>query len=271
MTEEREYILTTNREEIDRLRFQHQAWVKEAYALWERAGIREGDVVMDLGCGPGFTSFELAHVVGPKGRVIARDESARFLEFLRAERDRQSLAQVEPSLGQVEDLDLAPGTLDAAYARWLFCWLREPGAVLERVARGVKRGGVIALQDYLDWGGMKILPRSPVFERGVEACMRSWKEGGGTIDVGDLVPALAAGCGLRVESFRPIARIGRVGSLKWRWIGQFFESYLPKLVERGMFGEDELVAWRREWERRTAEGKSYCYTPTMVDVLLRKP
>ncbi len=145
-----EYILGTDREELERLRFQHQVWVKEAYALWERAGLKAGDAVLDLGCGPGFTSFELAWVVGPKGRVIARDQSRPFLDFLAREREHLGLMQVEPSLGPVEELELPREELDAAYARWLFCWLPDAGAVLERVARALKPRGAVVLQDYLD-------------------------------------------------------------------------------------------------------------------------
>lgn len=269
--DEREYILGTDRRELDRLRFQHQVWVKEAYALFGRAGFRAGDVVVDLGCGPGFTSFELAHVVGPGGKVIARDESERFLAFLRAERDRLSLRQVETSRGRVEDLDLAPGSVDAAYARWLLCWLPDPGAAIEGVARALKPGGAVALQDYVDWGGLKLLPRSEIVDRAVLACLRSWKESGIRIDVGELVPAIAKRSGLRIESFRPVARIGGAGSLEWRWIGEFFASYLPKIVEKGLFGADELEVFREEWARRTQDGASFCFAPVMVDVILRKP
>ena len=270
MSDEREYILGTDREEIERLRFQHQAWMQQAYALWELAGFRDGDVVLDLGSGPGFTSFELAHVVGPAGRVIARDESARFLAFLRAERDRLGLAQVETSLGRVEDLELPDASIDGAYARWLFCWLAEPASVLQRVARALKPGGAVALQEYLDWAAMKLVPASAIFDAGIAACMRSWDEGGGKIDVAELVPALAEDCGLEVEHFRPIARIGRVGSLEWRWLGGYFASYLPKLVERGMLTPRELDAWRDEWSRRTQDRIGYCVAPTMADLVLRK-
>ena len=270
MSEDGEYILGTDREELDRLRFQHEVWVEQAFALWGRAGLREGDTVLDLGCGPGFTSLDLAQVVGQQGKVLAVDKSPRFVEYLRAECARLGYRHVEPSLGSVEELSLPADRLDAAYARWLLCWLPDPGAVLERTARALKRGGVIALQDYLDWGAMKLIPPSEIFGRVVEACMRSWELGGGTIDVGERLPALAAQLGLRVESFRPLARIGQVGSLEWRWLGQFFRSYLPRLAERGLLAPDEHDAYRKDWDRRTEEGHSYCYTPVMVDVILTR-
>ncbi|MCP3914134.1 MAG: methyltransferase domain-containing protein [bacterium] len=271
MTEEAEYILGTDSAETRRLRFQHEVWVQQAHALWERAGLRGGDTVLDLGCGPGFTSFDLAHVVGSEGRVIACDESARFLEFLTAERERRGLAQVEPSHGAIEMLDLEPGSVDAAYARWLFCWVRDVEAALAPVARSLKPGGVVALQDYIDWGAMKLIPRSPIHDRAVEACMRSWHESEGTIDVGEILPAAAEACGLVVEHLRPIARTGRVGSLEWRWIGKFLHSYLPKLVKKGLFASEELDVFRAEWSHLSTERIGFCYTPVVVDIVLRKP
>jgi SAM-dependent methyltransferase len=265
-----EYILGTDAEELERLGFQHKTWVKEAYELFERAGLGAGDVVLDLGCGPGFTTLELAHVVGPRGRVIARDVSARFLETLRRECARLGCAHVEPSLGPVEELALAEGSLDAAYARWLFCWLADPLPALARVTRALRPGGRLLLQEYVDWGAMRLLPHAPAFARAVEACLASWKAGGATIDFAARVPELAPRAGLALEHFHPRARLGRAGSLEWRWIGEFFRVYLPKVAERGLLTEHEIEAWRREWDERTASGASWVMTPTMADVILRK-
>ena len=62
-----------------------------------------------------------------------------------------------------------------------------------------------------------------------------------------------------------------MGSLEWRWLTEFYESYLPRLVERALLTRDELTAWRAEWSAREVDGRSFVYTPTMVDALLRKP
>jgi len=270
MAEQQDYILGTEAAEIERLRFQHEVWSAAAYNVWQSAGVRAGDRMLDLGCGPGFTTTALAGLVGPKGHVLARDQSPRFLEILEAECARLGSKHIEPSLGPVEDLELDSGSLDGAYARWLFCWLRDPGEVLGRVAFGLRSGGVIALQEYIDWGAMALLPPSPIFDRAVQACMRSWHEGEGTIDIGAYLPALAEQQGLRVESVRPISRIGRVGSLEWRWIEQFLWSYLPKLVEAGIFSEGDWSAFCDEWAGASKSGTGLIQTPTMADIILRK-
>jgi SAM-dependent methyltransferase len=266
-----EYILGCDPRELERLHFQHKAWIAHAYALWKRAGLRKGQTVLDLGCGPGFTSFELAQVVGPTGRVIAREQSAAFCGFLSSERDRRGLRQVEPSLGSVETLELADASLDAVYSRWLFCWLRGAREVLALVTRAVRPGGVIVLQEYLDWAAMKHIPCSEAFERSVEACMKSWAEGGGNINVAEEIPAFAQDCGLVVEHFEPIARIGRVGSLEWRWLEHFFRNYLPKLVERGLLPPGELRECLAAWDQREGDDERMCLAPMMADILLRRP
>ena len=265
-----EYILGTDREELERLGFQHKAWVKEAYELFERAGLGAGDVVLDLGCGPGLTTLELAHVVGPGGRVIARDVSARFLATLERECARLGFTHVEPSLGSVEELALDDGCLHAAYARWLFCWLADPLPTLNHVSRALRPGGALLLQEYVDWGAMRMLPHAPAFARAVEACLASWKAGGATIDFAARAPELAPWCGLELEHFHPRARLGRVGSLEWCWIEKFFRSYLPRVVERGLLASHELEAWRREWDERASSRTSWIMTPTMADVILRR-
>jgi SAM-dependent methyltransferase len=271
MTKEQdEYILGTDPDELERLRFQHHVWLAPMHELLARAGLGAGQRVLDLGCGPGFTTLELAQVVGPTGRVVASDQSARFLATLRVECVRLGFAHVEPRLGPVEELALPAGSLDAAYARWLFCWLPDARAVLERVARALAPGGVLLLQEYLDWGAMRLVPHGKAFARGIEACLASWKHGGATIDFAAEIPALAPELGLVIEHLQPRARLGGVGSAEWRWLDQFFRLYGPKVAERGLLSPGELAAWLAEWEDRSTRGGSFVSTPTMADVILRK-
>jgi ubiquinone/menaquinone biosynthesis C-methylase UbiE len=54
--------------------------------------IQEGDTVMDLGCGPGYFTIDMAKMVGPKGRVLAVDIQTKMLERVRKKATKHGVA-----------------------------------------------------------------------------------------------------------------------------------------------------------------------------------
>ena len=70
MKEENAYILGTDTEELHRLGIQHQIWSSEAQMAWKSAGFTAGQTLLDLGCGPGFCTRELAYITGTSGKVF---------------------------------------------------------------------------------------------------------------------------------------------------------------------------------------------------------
>ena len=68
MKEQNAYILGTDKEELHRLGIQHQVWASEAQKGWTLAGFTAGQTLLDLGCGPGFCTKELAMITGFRKR-----------------------------------------------------------------------------------------------------------------------------------------------------------------------------------------------------------
>lgn len=271
---EQEYVLGTDSREYERLRIQHETWSRQTSELMDRISLAAGMRVLDLGCGPGYTTFALAERVGPAGEVLAVDESPRFLEQLQSAARAAGLDQITSLEKRIEELE--PGSppldapFDAAYSRWLFSWLPDVELALGQVSACLRPGGRLAAHEYLDWATLKLVPRSPAFDRGIEACMRSWEVAGGQIDVAEQLLELAPRCSLELESFEPIARSGVPGSEVWHWLGTFFTSYLPRLVQRGLLGEEERLAFLAEWQRREEEGQGVVLAPLMSAVVLRR-
>ena len=271
MSTAHEYILGADAVELARLRFQHKVWVSQMYAFLETAGLRAGHAVLDLGAGPGYTTLELATIVGETGRVVAVDESESFLNYLRAECDRYELRNVEIVRSRVETLDLPSASFDVAYARWLYCWLSDPEGALRHTATFLRPGGAILLQEYLHWGAMRIIPDDPVVTEAIAACRRSWDAGRADMDIARRFPEIAPRIGLTVELFEPIARMGRVGSLEWQWVGTFLRDYLPKVAARGLYDQAEYPRFLERWRDLERDGASSIFTPLMSQAILRKP
>lgn len=264
------YILGTQDEELVRLGFQHRLWGKEAFALWERAGFGPGQTILDVGCGPGYASIDLAALVGPAGRVISVDESARFVQHLRDQQRALNIRNVDVRQGDVQQLDLPPDSIDGAYARWVLCFVRDPQAVVEGVARALRPGGVFAVQDYLNYRTISLAPKNAAMERVARAVYESWQRRGGDPDIAGRLPAMMATCGLNIREVHPIVRVARPGSALWDWPTTFFRNYLPVLVEMGLLSVGESEAFETQWAQYEADPSSLFCTPILLDIIAVK-
>ena len=268
--QENEYVLGTHDEELVRLGFQHRVWGAQAYALWERAGFGSGHTILDVGCGPGFATFDLARLVGPRGRVIAVDASARFLDHLQKQLAAQAVTNVETSLLDVEQLKLTPTSIDGAYARWVLCFVRNPRSVVAAVADALRPGGAFAVQDYFDYHAMTLAPRSAIFTRVIDAVEASWRAHGGDPDLVSRLPEIMGGCGLHVREIQPTLRVARPGSTLWQWPATFFRNYIPTLVGMGLLRPNEQAEFEHEWEERSKDPHTFFCTPPVFDVIATK-
>ncbi|MEU2897344.1 class I SAM-dependent methyltransferase [Streptomyces sp. NPDC088106] len=114
-----------------------------AYAAAVAAlGLREGDRVLDAGCGTGRALPPLRAAVGPTGVVLGADLTAAMLRAAaRAGRDRDGTLL----LTDVAALPLRSSSLDAVFAAGLIAHLPDPAGNLREIARVVRPGGVLAL------------------------------------------------------------------------------------------------------------------------------
>lgn len=268
--DETEYVLGTDRAELERLGLQHQLWAAQAAAAWERAGFRRGQRILDVGCGPGFATIDLAQRVGPRGKVVAVDISRRFLGHLDERAKACGLANIRTVLGSVERLPIGQSGFDGAYARWVLCFVRRPAAVLTQVARRLKRGGVFVIQDYFQYENILIAPECEAFRRVFRAVHKSWRAHGGDPDIGCRLPGLLRRAGFEVREMAPLVRLARPGSSLWDWPDTFFDIYLPALVEMGFITTAHERAFRREWAKRSRNPAAFFTSPPMLEIIAVK-
>ncbi len=268
--EKNEYVLGTGDDELGRLGFQHRIWGKQAFAIWERAGFAPGQTILDVGCGPGFGTLDLARIVTPSGRMIAVDASQRYLDYLQSQIAGQGLSNVDVHLSDVTQLNLPPNSIDGAYARWVLCFVRDPGAVIAGVAKALRPGGIFAVQDYFNYQAIALAPRSEIFEHVIKAVVKRWRLTGGDPDLAGHLPELFRTCGMTVREIKGIARVAQPGSALWNWPTTFFRNFVPTLVEAGLITVDEHRAFDAEWTRRTNDPDTFFCSPPMYDVIAQK-
>ncbi len=274
-TDMQPYVLGTGTDETFRLGLQHRLWSAAAHELWEKARIQPGMTVMDVGSGPGHASLDLSQIVGPMGRVIAVDESAAFLKQLHDLSVARKLTNIERVLGDVQNLgeciEDGQGTIDAAYARWVFCFLPEPEAVIEGLSPLIKTGGRIAVQDYFNYErSMTLAPRREAFTKVVQATAASWRSRGGDTDVMAKLPGMLEQNGFKVEYVNVIQRMARPGEQMWHWPQSFFDVFMPKLVQAGFIEEADRVAALAAWKEASNNPSSFVLLPPVFELIAVK-
>lgn len=109
----------------------------------DRAGVAGGQSVVDIGCGCGGVSIELARRVGPQGRVLGADISAPMLARARrraADLSGLSVAFMEAD-ASTHDFE---GDADLAFSRFGVMFFQDPVAAFGNIRRALKPGGGIA-------------------------------------------------------------------------------------------------------------------------------
>lgn len=275
---EREYVLGTGHDELDRLALQHRLWSDAAHAVWRTAALRSGDRVLDVGCGPGFASFELAQLVGRTGRVVGVDESAGFVAHLNQQAAARSLPQLRGLVGDVQQLGRAltdgaqpEAPFDLAYARWVLCFVPDPAAVVRGVASLLRPGGRFVVHDYFGYRSMTMAPRRASFDRVVDATIRSWQERGGDPDICARLPRLLAEAGLQLQHLNVHQRLARGGEQMFAWPDTWWRTYAPKLVGMGLLSQADLAELLRDLDEVATSPHDFIVCPPVYELIAVKP
>ena len=124
-------------------------------------GIREGDKVLDIGCGFGETALEIAQMVGPGGEVVGIDCTDAFLDIANQERDNAGANNVRFEVGDAQVCDLPESYFDVAYSRFGVMFFQSAVRALRNANRALKPGGKVCLivwrtlADNPCWGAAK--------------------------------------------------------------------------------------------------------------------
>lgn len=269
-TQDRDYVLGTHDEEIERLGLQHHVWRPRAADAWRRAGFTAGQTLIDVGCGPGWATLDLAAVAGRQGRVVGVDRSRRFLDAAAAAARARGLTQLEWLELDLDTDELPALAAHGAWSRWIYAFVRRPRALLEKVARALRPGGAMVLHEYGDYRGWRLSPERPEFVAFVEDVIASWREHGGEPDIGLTLPRWLTELGFEVRELRPWVEAARPGDFVWEWPSAFVDVGVRRLVDLGRVTAERAEAIRRAFRESQAAPGAFQLTPTVLEIIAVK-
>ena len=267
MKSERDYVLGTHDEEIQRLGLQHRVWRSRAVDAWRRAGFSAGQEILDVGCGPGYASIDLAEIVGPSGKVHAIDRSRRFLDALDRtciDRGWNNVVTHECDLNEEKFPDLRA---DGAWVRWVFAFVKHPEKLLSEITRTLKPGGTLVIHEYFNYAVWQIVPKSEELEEFVREVMESWRADGGEPDIGLDLPRRLVECGCSIQSLKPIVDVVTPSDDAWQWLATFVRVGMQRLVALGRVSSDRAKQIQEAFDRRETGPSTLMFTPAVLEII----
>lgn len=264
---EQDYVLGTDDAEIERLALQHRVWRPRALDAWRRAGFSMGQTLLDVGCGPGHASLDLADVVGPTGRVVALERSRRFLDHLGGVCGQRGVETIEPLEVDLDETFPQDMNADGAWCRWVFSFLKSPQAALARIAPAIRPGGVFVLHEYFDYSTWRLAPPSPELDEFVAAVMKSWRDEGGEPNIGLDLPRWLGELGFEIRSLRPIVDVVAPSNFVWNWPKTFIQAGAERLVGLGYLTAEEASSIVATLAKRESEPHTFMVTPAVLEII----
>ena len=116
------------------------------YKLLKEAGLKSGQKVLEVGCGPGFFTVPAAEIVGEKGRVYALDVNPAAVENVRRKISKKGLKNVEVLLADAGKTGLPDESIDIAFLFGVIHALDDVDAVMQEMHRVLKSSGILSIQ-----------------------------------------------------------------------------------------------------------------------------
>ena len=151
---------------IKKLELQALETSEERIPLYLEVGLKDADLILDVGCGPGTITLDMAARVSP-GAVIGIDAAADVIEKAAAAAANSGLSNVSFVQGNCYALDFPDDSFDIVHAHQVLQHLTDPVAALREMRRVVKPDGVVGVRD-ADYNGMFWSPQLPVLDRWME-------------------------------------------------------------------------------------------------------
>jgi ubiquinone/menaquinone biosynthesis C-methylase UbiE len=260
------YVIKGGRPGYDRLALLARERWPDTQALLLRAGVSAGMRCIDIGCGGGAVTLELARLVAPGGTVVGVDMDEVKLGLARQAAGERGLSNVEFRVLDARDWD-EPGAYDAVYSRFLLQHLSQPGSLLRRMWAAVAGGGVLIVED-ADFEGWCCDPANDGFELFLDTYRRVLASRGGDHAAGRKLYGYFLAAGIpapHVTLVQPVHH-GEAKVLAWSTL----EATADAVVSDGVATAGEVTAALASLRRFTDDPRALICGPRVFQLWSRR-
>jgi ubiquinone/menaquinone biosynthesis C-methylase UbiE len=215
-----------------------------------------GQRLLDVGCGPGTITADLAGIVAP-GEVVALDRASGIVEEAARTAAERGLDNVTATVGDAYALGFDDSAFDVVHAHQVLQHLSDPVAALREMRRVTRTAGVVAVRD-ADYEAMTWYPAEPRLDRWLEIYREVARSNRAEPDAGRHLLAWARAAGFsRLEPSASVWLFAGEARLAWwseTWAQRTVSSGIAETaVSQGIATAAELEDVAEGWRRWAAD------------------
>ena len=229
----------------------HQWRTAQNSAAYLLPYLRSGQSLLDVGCGPGTITADLAGRVAP-GRVVALDQAPGVLDTARAVAAGRGLDTVDFTVGDVHALDFPDDSFDVVHAHQVLQHVADPVAALREMRRVCRPGGMVAARES-DYATFAWYPHSTVLDAWLALYRVVARRNGGEPDAARHLLAWAKRAGFSdVSATASTWCFANAEDRTW-WGGMWSERIVSsaiadQAVQWGLATRDDLARMSMAWQ-----------------------
>jgi ubiquinone/menaquinone biosynthesis C-methylase UbiE len=262
------YIIRGGIQGRERLRLLSRVMQPTTLQLFACVGVSEGMACLDVGCGGGDVTLDLARLVGEKGRVVGADIDETQLEVARSEAAEQGFSNAQFQLADATNADIH-AEFDIVYSRFLLTHLPDPVPALSRMFAALRPGGVLIIED-IDFSGSFCYPENAAYNRYVSLYSETVLRRGADPNIGPRLPGMltAAGCQyLEVNVVQPCGITGEVKLMA----ALTMDNIADAVISDALAGRDEVDAVVAELYKVGRDSATVMSVPRIVQTWGLRP
>ncbi|RYP82757.1 methyltransferase domain-containing protein [Nocardioides guangzhouensis] len=250
----------------------HRWRTAENSAAYLLPRLHEDARVLDVGCGPGTITVDLARIVAA-GSVVGIDRSEEVVDEARATARRAGVTNVELRVGDVYALDHDDASFDVVHAHQVLQHLSDPVAALREMGRVCTPEGLVAVRDS-DYAAFTWWPAVPELDAWLDLYRAVARGNDAEPDAGRQLKGWALAAGLEVvSSTAGTWCFSTPEDVAW-WGGMWADRIVASAMadqarERGLATDEELQRLAEGWRRWA--GSSYAWFVVLHGELLCSP
>jgi 2-polyprenyl-3-methyl-5-hydroxy-6-metoxy-1,4-benzoquinol methylase len=246
------YVMGRSAAETRRLQAQGGFYAPYTYQLLKMAGIRPGMRVIDVGCGAGDVTMQIAAITGESGSVTGVDSDPAVLAVAARRAADAGLLNVTFRQASLPDVRL-DGPVDAITGRAILLHLDDPAAAVRALSRLLRPGGIMTFQEF-NITRARSVPPLPLVAQCIEWVCQAYRAVGRDPDTGQQLFSVFLDAGLPAPQMTVAVPAMRGPAVCANAAGSV-TSVLPVLEKAGIATREEVdpgTLAERLWEQARA-------------------